>query len=304
MVYSNRCKWCHSMTHYPGNTAVRSTEQLADSLGQFASDDPSHRLVEVDLEPEQYDEWHIPGAEHIDWETDINDGLGGKILGQDEVESLLGDLGITPETTVVLYGDRANWFAAHAHWVLKYYGHDDVQLLDGGRRKWEMEGYETATGTPDFTEQEYTSSEVNDNIRAYKNEVETAMQDETSLIDVRNPQEYRGDKPPAEIPETTDREGHIPSADNVPWGQAVDMDGTFKHTKELEDVYSEHIDNECGTISYCRIGERSSITWFVLHELLGHDVRNYDGSFSEWEADKDAPVATNQPASAGTGGDD
>ena len=290
------------MTHYTGNDSVMSAEQLTDDLGQFASDDPGHRLVEVDLDPDNYDEWHIPGAAHIDWESDINSGLGGKVLSEEEFETLAGELGITPETTVVFYGDKANWFAAHAYWAFSYYGHDDVKLLDGGRRYWEMNDHETATDQPTYPEQEYAVTEVNEDIRAYKPEVESAMEDDTSLIDVRNPQEYRGDKPPAEVPETTDREGHIPTADNVPWGQSVDMDGTFKHPKALEDVYSEHLE-DTETISYCRIGERSSITWFVCHELLETEIKNYDGSFTEWEDDEDAPVATAPEAGTSGGGD-
>lgn len=244
------------------------------------------------MDPEAYDDWHIPGAVHIDWEADINGGLGGKILDAEELETLLGELGITNETTVVLYGDKANWFAAHAYWALKYYGHEDVQLIDGGRRFWELNGYETTTDRePEYPTQEYTVSETNDSIRALKPDVEEAVDSSTSLIDVRNPQEYRGEKPPAEIPETTDREGHIPTAENIPWGEAVDMDGTFKHPEELKAIYSEHLDDR-ESISYCRIGERASITWFVLHELLEVDAANYGGSFTEWEADKDAPVAT------------
>ncbi len=280
------------MTHYPGNSSVRSAESVANNLERFAADDPDYRLVEVDMDPEVYDDWHIPGAVHIDWEADINSGLGGKILDADELEPLLGELGITNETTVVLYGDKANWFAAHAYWALKYYGHEDVQLLDGGRRYWKMHDFETSTDTePTYPTQEYTVSGTNDSIRALKPEVEDAIESDTSLIDVRNPQEFRGEKPPAEIPNTTDREGHIPSAKNIPWGEAVDMDGRFKHPQELKEVYSEFLgDGE--SISYCRIGERASITWFALSELLGVDAANYDGSFTEWEADNDAPVAT------------
>ncbi len=285
------------MTHYPSHSSIRSAESVANNLQRFASDDSDCRLVEVDMEPAVYDDWHIPGAVQIDWEEDINSGLGGKILDGDELEPLLGELGISNETTVVLYGDKANWFAAHAYWTLKYYGHEDIQLLDGGRRYWEMNGYETTTGSqPEYPTEEYTVSGTNDSIRALKPDVEDAVESSASLIDVRNPQEFRGEKPPAEIPETTDREGHIPGAKNIPWGEAVDMDGRFKHPEELEEIYSEHLDG-AESISYCRIGERASITWFALYELLDVEAANYDGSFTEWEADKDAPVAT-------TGGDE
>lgn len=196
----------------------------------------------------------------------------------------------------MLYGDRANWFAAHVYWVLNYYGHDDVQLLDGGRRYWSLEGHETTTKVPEYTTREYTVSGTDESIRAYKDGVKTAIIDETSLVDVRNPKEYRGGQTPAEIPETTDREGHIPTAENVPWGMAVNADGRFKSEPELRDIYSEHMDTDDDTITYCRIGERSSITWFVLSELLDASARNYDGSWTEWVDDEDTPVATGDRA--------
>lgn len=283
------------MSHYSENEAIISADQLSEKLPEYKTDFDPHRLIEVSFDSAEYQTWHIPGATNINWEEDIQSGVGGKILSKEEFEELMAENGVSPDTTVVLYGDKANWFAAHAYWTFKYYGHDDVVLLDGGRRYWSMNDYERAQRVPDYSHREYEVSEVNDGIRAYKDEVERATETETALIDVRNPQEYRGDKPPAEVPETTDREGHIPSAENVPWGQAVDMDGTFKHPEELRDVYEDKIGDE-DVISYCRIGERSSITWFVLHELLGEDISNYDGSFTEWESDEDAEVAT--------GGDD
>jgi thiosulfate/3-mercaptopyruvate sulfurtransferase len=215
---------------------------------------------------------------------------GGSVISAEELEELLGGFGITPETTVVLYGDRANWFAGHAYWVLQYYCHDDVQLLDGGRRYWQLEGYETTTEQPEYTERSYTVENTDEGIRAYKQDVEQAIDETTPIVDVRNPQEYRGEKPPAEIPNTTDREGHIPSAENVPWGEAVNADGTFKPTEALRKIYSDQLEEGEETIAYCRIGERSSITWFVLSELLGADARNYDGSWTEWADDEDAPV--------------
>jgi thiosulfate/3-mercaptopyruvate sulfurtransferase len=289
------------MTLHTENNAVCSAAWLADNLDRFAEDDPAYRLVEVDMDPAVYDEWHIPGAVQIDWEEDIVDGLGGTVVGEEEVADLLGECGITPETTVVLYGDRANWFAGHAYWVLKYYCHDDVKLLDGGRRHWSIEAYETTTEVPEYTPRDYTVTDTDESIRAYREEVEAAMESETSIIDVRNPQEYRGEKPPAEIPNTTDREGHIPTAENVPWGQAVNMDGTFKHPEELRDIYLDHVDPDEDAVAYCRIGERSSITWFVMAELLDIDVRNYDGSWTQWTEDEDAPVETVEPARADGG---
>ena len=278
------------MSLYKDNDAVRSAEWVRENLDRFESDDPSYRLVEVDMDPEQYDDWHIPGAVQIDWESDIIDGLGGNVVPVDEAESLFGDLGITPETTVVVYGDQANWFAGHAYWVLKYYGHENVALLDGGRRYWNLEGYETSQEAVSYPTQEYSIDGTNDEVRAYKDEVMAASDDGGPIVDVRNPQEYRGEKPPAEIPNTTDREGHIPSAENIPWGQAVNADGTFKHVDELREIYGEFTDRDERAIAYCRIGERSSVTWFVLSELLGLDAANYDGSWTEWAADPDTPV--------------
>lgn len=287
------------MSLHQETAAIRTGEWVRDHLEAFQSDDPAYRLVEVDMDPAVYSEWHIPGAVQIDWEEDIINGLGGNVIEPAEAESLFGELGITPETTVVLYGDQANWFAGHAYWVLQYYGHEDVQLLDGGRRYWDLEGYETTQTVPEYPTEEYTVGETDESIRGYKEEIMESI-DETSLIDVRNPQEYRGEKPPAEIPNTTDREGHIPTAENIPWGQAVNADGTFKPRAELREIYDEYI-GDGKTVAYCRIGERSSITWFVLSELLGVDAANYDGSWTEWAADEEAPVESGPHAVEGGG---
>lgn len=278
------------MTLYENNKHVCAAEQLRENLDAVRSEAPDYRLVEVDMDPAVYEDWHIPGAVSIDWQEDIIDGLGGNVISADTAESLFGELGIAEETTVVVYGDRANWFAGHAYWVLKYYGHDDVQLLDGGRRHWQLEGYETTTEEPAYPSQEYSIEDSDESIRACKQEVEAATETETPIVDVRNPQEYRGEKPPAEIPNTTEREGHIPTADNVPWGEAVNADGTFRSPEELRDIYGEYLDEEGATVTYCRIGERSSITWFVISELLDAEAVNYDGSWTEWAADQDAPV--------------
>ena len=289
------------MSLYSDHDSVRSAEWLSDNLDLFRTDDPEYRLVEVDMDSKVYDEWHIPGAVRIDWEEDIVTGLGGPVVDPEEAESLFGDLGITPETTVVVYGDQANWFAGHAYWVLTYYGHDDVQLLDGGRRYWDLSGYETTQEVPDVPTTDYTIEGTDESVRAYKDEVMESI-DDAPIVDVRNPQEYRGEKPPAEIPNTTDREGHVPSADNVPWGEAVNADGTFKPEAELRDIYGEYVDADERTVAYCRIGERSSVTWFVLSELLGDDAANYDGSWTEWAADEDVPIATVERPTA-DGGD-
>lgn len=283
------------MTSHLESDAIRSGEWVYDHLEQFQTDAPDYRLVEVDMDPAVYDDWHIPGAVQVNWEEDIIDGLGGNVIDQSEAESLFGDLGITRDTTVVLYGDKANWFAGHAYWVLKYYQHENVQLLDGGRRHWRLEGYDQVQDSTEYTSREYEIDGTNEGIRGYKDDIMDSLDEERPMIDVRNPQEYRGEKPPAEIPNTTDREGHIPNADNIPWGDAVNADGTFKPEPELREIYGEYIDADSSTVAYCRIGERSSITWFVLSELLGADAVNYDGSWTEWAADEAAPIETASP---------
>lgn len=283
--------------------AIADPDWVRDNLERFEADEPDVRLVEVDMDPTAYDDWHIPGAQRIDWEADIAGELGRELVDRDEFESLLGELGITEETTVVLYGDEANWFAAHAYWVMSYYGHEDVRLMDGGRHFWEWEDYPTTTEEPSVPSREYESAGVNDDIRAYYDEVMNAVEREGTIIDVRSPQEYRGDSPPADLPDTTDREGHIPGAENVPWGETVNADGTFRSEAELREVYDEVLGGDEEAIAYCRIGERSSLTWFVLNELLDLDVANYDGSWTEWADKEDAPVersAAEPPA----GGDD
>lgn len=280
------------MTSPLESDTVRSAEWVHNHIDRFRTDDPDYRLVEVDMDPGVYDDWHIPGAVQINWEEDIINGLGGNVISQSEAESLFGDLGITRDTTVVVYGDKANWFAGHAYWVLKYYQHEDVQLLDGGRRHWRLEGYEQVQGDVDYPSRDYEIGGTDESIRGYKDEIMDSLDEDRPMIDVRNPQEYRGEKPPAEIPNTTDREGHIPNADNIPWGDAVNADGTFKSEAELREIYGEYIDADDSTVAYCRIGERSSITWFVLSELLDADAVNYDGSWTEWAADEEAPIET------------
>lgn len=289
------------MSHYENHESVATAEWVQDNLDTIRSDDPDVRLVEVDMKPEVYDDWHIPGAVQIDWETDIVDGLGGDLVDPDGLSSLLGGLGITPETTVVVYGDRANWFAGHALWVLRYYEHADVRLLDGGRRYWELEGYETATTEPEYTAREYTVSGRVESIRADRTEVQAAVDSEENIVDVRNPMEYRGEKPPAEVPDTTEAEGHVPTAENVPWGEAVAADGRFRPEPALRAVYDDVI-GEAGTVTYCRIGERSSITWFVIEELLDEQAVNYDGSWTDWTDAPETRVVTG-PEPDDDGGD-
>ena len=283
------------MTSHIESDAIRSAEWVHDHLDRFQTDEPDYRLVEVDMDPDMYDEWHIPGAVQINWEEDIINRLGGNVISKNEAEELFGGLGITRETNVVVYGDLANWFAGHAYWVLKYYGHENVQLLDGGRRYWRLEDYEQTQEVPEYSSREYEIDGTNEDVRAYKDEIMDGLDDEKPIIDVRNPQEYRGEKPPADIPNTTEREGHIPTADNVPWGSAVNADGTFKPESALREIYAEYLDRDSTTVAYCRIGERSSITWFVLSELLGIDAANYDGSWTEWAPDESAPVERGMP---------
>jgi thiosulfate/3-mercaptopyruvate sulfurtransferase len=288
--YNHEHRHPKCMSHYDTHPAVCTPNWLRDHLEQVSSNSSDYRLVEVDSDQTEYDDWHIPGAVNIDWEQDLINELGGGLVTKPELEQLLGNLGITPETEVIVYGDKANWFAAHAYWVLKYYGHENVTLLDGGRRYWEQAELETTDTVPEFSEREYEITQRDAEIRASKEEVMDAIDGDTSIIDVRNPQEYRGEKPPAEIPDTTDQEGHIPSADNIPWGRAVDADGTLKHPEELQYIYDEYDAEDDNTVTYCRIGERSSITWFVLHELLDVDCRNYDGSWTEWADDEATPI--------------
>ncbi|PSP74845.1 sulfurtransferase [Halobacteriales archaeon QS_1_68_20] len=284
---------------------IAESDWVADRLDEFERDDPGLRLLEVDMEPDQYDDGHIPGASKVDWEADLAGELGGDLIDRDEFEALMGELGITEDSTVVVYGDKANWFAAHAYWVMAYYGHDDVRLMDGGRHYWLGSEYPTTTEEPTFTECQYEAGEPDESIRTYREEVMEAVEDEAATIDVRNPQEYRGEKPPADIPETTDREGHIPGAENSPWMEAVNADGTFKSERELREVYAPIIENgHDEAVTYCRIGERSSLTWFVLNELLDVDAANYDGSCSEWGNREDTPMERGMPeedASAGGG---
>lgn len=284
------------MSDHLDKQAVADATWVQEHLEQFSNDQPDMRLVEVDMQPEVYDEEHLPGAVQIDWEADFAGELGRDVVGQAAFEELIGSLGITTETTVVIYGDKANWFAAHAYWIFKYYGHDDVKLMDGGRHYWTSESLPTTTDVPSFSEREYDAGDPDESIRAYREEVEAAMEDETAIIDVRNPREYRGDSPPADIPDTTEQEGHIPTADNVHWAEAVNHDGTFKSTEELSAIYAEYLGSDEDAVAYCRIGERSSITWFVLNELLDTDAANYDGSWTEWADHDETPVETGETA--------
>jgi len=265
------------------NDVLVDTEWVAAHL-----DDDSIRIVEVDENPALYAEAHIPGAIGFDWRADLQDQTRRDFLGPDEFGELLGSRGISNDHTVVLYGDRNNWFAAYTYWYLRYYGHDKVKLVNGPRERWIGEGRETSTETPDYAPETFTATRGDDSIRARQPEVLESLEKETRLVDVRSPQEYSGEliAMPGYEQEGAQRAGHIPGAASVPWAKAVDEDGTFKAADELEELYRDNgVIGQKGEpiIAYCRIGERSAHTWFVLHELLGlEDVKNYDGSWTEW----------------------
>jgi thiosulfate/3-mercaptopyruvate sulfurtransferase len=249
-------------------------------------DDDSIRIVEVDENPALYAETHIPGAIGFDWKLDLQDPVKRDFLGPEAFGELFGSRGISDEHTIVLYGDRNNWFAAYTYWYLKYYGHDKVLLVNGPREKWIAEGRPTTTQVPSYAAATFTAKPGEAAIRAHRDEVFAALEKDTRLVDVRSPAEYAGEviSPAGYEQEGAQRAGHIPGAASVPWASAVKEDGTFKSQAELEELYtSKGVLNGEPIIAYCRIGERSAHTWFVLHELLGRDdVKNYDGSWTEW----------------------
>ena len=249
-------------------------------------DDDSIRIVEVDENPQLYTEAHIPGAIGFDWKRDLQDQVKRDFLGPEEFGALFGSRGISDDHTIVLYGDRNNWFAAYTYWYLKYYGHDNVLLVNGPREKWIAEGRATSTEVPSHPAATFTAKAGDDAIRARREEVLASLSQDTKLVDVRSPQEFSGEliAMPGYEQEGAQRGGHIPGAASVPWAQAVQEDGTFKSKADLEELYrGKGVLNGSDIIAYCRIGERSAHTWFVLHELLGKDsVKNYDGSWTEW----------------------
>jgi len=248
--------------------------------------DPNVRIVEVDVDTKAYDEGHVPGAIAWAWNTQLCDTVRRDILSQEQFEELMSSSGVNPETTLVIYGDNNNWFAAWALWQAKIYGHADVRLMNGGRKKWLAEGRELSTETPPVKRAGYRAKNADLSLRAFLPQVQQAAAARSAaLVDVRSPQEFSGEilAPPG-LPETCQRGGHIPGARNIPWGRASNEDGTFKSADELRALYAgEGIDGSQPIIAYCRIGERSSHTWFVLKYLLGLDnVTNYDGSWTEW----------------------
>ncbi len=249
-------------------------------------DDDSIRIVEVDENPALYREGHIPGAIGFDWKTDLQDPVKRDFLGAEAFGELFGSSGVSNDHLVILYGDRNNWFAAYTYWYLKYYGHDRVRLVNGPRERWIAEGRPTTTELPDHRPTTFTAKPGDDSIRAKREDVLVAIDNGHQLVDVRSPQEYSGElvAMPGYENEGALRSGHIPGAVSIPWAQALREDGTFKSADELTDLYgSRGVLSGEPIISYCRIGERSAHSWFVLHELLGReDVRNYDGSWTEW----------------------
>jgi thiosulfate/3-mercaptopyruvate sulfurtransferase len=257
--------------------------------------DDGIRIVEVDENPDLYAEAHIPGAIGFDWRRDLQDQVARDFLGPSEFGELLGSRGIGSDHEIVLYGDRNNWFAAYTYWYLNYYGHDRVRLMNGPREKWIAEGRPTTTEAPSHARTRFTAHAGDEAIRARRDEVRTALDTPTRLVDVRSPAEYSGEliAMAGYEQEGAQRAGHIPGAASVPWAQAVAEDGRFKSAPELRDLYtSKGVLNGEPIIAYCRIGERSAHTWFVLHELLGHpDVKNYDGSWTEWGNLVAVPVA-------------
>ena len=257
-----------------------TTEWLVEHLG-----DDEVVVAEVDENPDLYDDGHIPGAIKLHWREDLQDPVERDLVEREAFEKLMGERGIGNDTTLVLYGDKNNWFAAYAYWYLKIYGHGDVRILDGGRQKWVDEARELTTDVPTPVTATYTARERDETIRAYRDSVHNAI-GRDALVDVRSPQEYSGElvAAPGYEQEGAQRAGHIPTAQSIPWAQAVRDDGTFKSADELRELYAgKGITPERAVTAYCRIGERSAHTWFVLRELLGYqDVRNYDGSWTEW----------------------
>lgn len=256
-------------------------------------DDDNVVLVEVDEDTTAYDKGHIKGAIKVDWTTDLQDQVRRDFVNRDQFSALLSERGVSNDDTVVLYGGNNNWFAAYAYWYFKLYGHQDVKLMDGGRKKWELDSRELVTDVPSRAATSYQAKDQDTSIRAFRDDAVAAIGVQ-NLIDVRSPDEYAGRLlAPAHLPqEQSQRAGHIPTSLNVPWSKNCNDDGTFKSDDELKALYAEvGLDDSKDTIALCRIGERSSLTWFVLKELLGHEnVKNYDGSWTEYGSLVGVPI--------------
>ena len=279
------------MAEYAHPESLVSTQWVAEHGG-----DPGVRLVEVDVDTSAYEQGHIAGAVTWNWQSQLQHNVVRDIVSRDEMEALLSRSGIAPDTAIILYGDNNNWFAAWAFWQLRYYGHQDVRLMNGGRVLWLAENRPLVTAVPQYPATQYRITAENTELRARRDYVLEAVDSGShALVDVRSPDEFSGalNAPPNMPQEGSQRNGHIPGAANIPWGQAVREDGAFKSADELAELYgSRGIDGSRETIAYCRIGERSSHTWFVLSQLLGYEnVRNYDGSWTEWGSIVGAPIA-------------
>ncbi|MCH2527599.1 MAG: sulfurtransferase [Dehalococcoidia bacterium] len=278
------------MNAYARPESIVETEWVYEHL-----DDPSVRLVEVDVDTNVFDHGHISGAVGWNWQSQLQQGMVRDLIDKEGMQKLLSDSGISNSTTVILYGDNNNWFACWAFWQLKYYGHQDVRIMNGGRIKWELEGKPFVETKTEVDSVPYLAKEPDESLRAYRDQILKALSESgISLVDVRSPDEYSGLLfAPENVPqEGSQRAGHIPGAKNIPWAQATDSDGTFKSYAELLELYKENgITGEGNTVTYCRIGERSSHTWFVLTQLLGYsNVSNYDGSWTEWGSIVGAPI--------------
>jgi thiosulfate/3-mercaptopyruvate sulfurtransferase len=278
------------MAAYAHPESLVDTQWVADH-----ANDANVRLVEVDVDTSAYEQGHIAGAVGWNWQSQLQQSLQRDLISQEEIEQLLGKSGIDNNTTIVLYGDNNNWFACWAFWQLKHYGHNDVRLMNGGRAKWEAENRPLTADPASVAVKSYRAGSPNESIRAYRDQVLASVNaGNVALVDVRSPDEYSGKllSPPNMPQEGSQRGGHIPGAASIPWGQAVSEDGTFKSADDLQALYGgKGIDGNKDTVAYCRIGERSSHTWFVLTQLLGYNnVSNYDGSWTEWGSIVGAPI--------------
>jgi thiosulfate/3-mercaptopyruvate sulfurtransferase len=279
-----------SNSDYANPDVLVSTQWAAEN-----QNNPNVRFVEVDVDTSAYDSGHMPAAVGWNWQTDTQDQINRDVPGKAEFEALMARSGIGNDTTVVLFGDNNNWFATYAFWLLKMYGHGDARMMNGGRVKWDAEGRERSTTAPEYPAQSYQASELDLALRANRSQVLAAVGAAGSgLVDVRSPDEFSGKllAPPGLPQEGAQRGGHIPGAKNIGWGMAVGEDGTFKSLADLEAIYqSQGITPEKDIIAYCRIGERSSHSWFVLSYLMGYEnVRNYDGSWTEWGSSIGVPI--------------
>ncbi|MGH7177118.1 MAG: sulfurtransferase [Tepidisphaeraceae bacterium] len=284
------------MSEYANPEMLVTTNWIADHMS-----DPKVKIVEVDVDTTSYDKGHVKGAVGWNWQTQLCDRVRRDVVDPRSFAELCRNAGIKLDDTVVFYGDNNNWFAAWALWQFKYNGHKDVRLMNGGRKKWELEKRPLVTDAPNIAKSDYPMPRTDESLRAYRREVEDALGGKTNLVDVRSPDEFTGKviAPPG-MTETAQRGGHIPGARSIPWAKTANEDGTFKSPDELRKLYADAgVDFGKPTIAYCRIGERSSHTWFVLKYLLGvNNVKNYDGSWTEWGNLVGAPIETGEGAAA------